>query len=183
MNNNLLIIGAGVYGLVAKEIAEAMQCFNKIDFIDDTNTETPSGIKVVGNFNSLSTLANEYSNVFVAIGNSEVRLNLLNKIQNGTDYKIATLISPRAFVSPSASVMQGSIIEPMAVVHTGCIVEAGCIISAGAVINHASILKQGVHVDCNATVAGYTLVPEKTKIAVGEVFKQVDGAIIKLLFK
>ena len=32
---NLLIIGAGQYGMVAKEIAESMKCFEKIDFVDD----------------------------------------------------------------------------------------------------------------------------------------------------
>lgn len=37
MNNNLLILGAGQYGDVAKEMAEAMGCFGKIDFLDDNN--------------------------------------------------------------------------------------------------------------------------------------------------
>ena len=35
MNRDLLIIGAGQYGMVAKEIAESMRCFDKIDFLDD----------------------------------------------------------------------------------------------------------------------------------------------------
>lgn len=37
MNKDLLILGAGQYGMVAKEIAEAMNCFQKIDFLDDVN--------------------------------------------------------------------------------------------------------------------------------------------------
>ncbi len=32
---NLLIIGAGQYGMVAKEISDAMNCFGRIDFLDD----------------------------------------------------------------------------------------------------------------------------------------------------
>ena len=35
MNKNLLILGAGQYGLVAREIALSMRCFEKIDFLDD----------------------------------------------------------------------------------------------------------------------------------------------------
>ncbi|MBR1677729.1 MAG: acetyltransferase, partial [Clostridia bacterium] len=36
MNRNLLILGAGQYGTVVKEIAKSMECFEKIDFLDDT---------------------------------------------------------------------------------------------------------------------------------------------------
>ena len=36
-NNNLLVIGAGQYGMVAKEIAESMGKFGRIDFLDDHN--------------------------------------------------------------------------------------------------------------------------------------------------
>lgn len=32
MNNNLLILGAGQYGMIAKEIAESMNCFEKNRF-------------------------------------------------------------------------------------------------------------------------------------------------------
>ena len=35
--NNLLILGAGQFGLMVKEIAESMGCFDKIDFLDDNN--------------------------------------------------------------------------------------------------------------------------------------------------
>ena len=35
MNKNLLILGAGQYGQVAKEIAEDIGYFEKISFLDD----------------------------------------------------------------------------------------------------------------------------------------------------
>ena len=108
MNRNLLIIGAGIYGIVAKEIAESMNCFEKIDFVDDNEKSTPDGI---------------------------------------------------------------SVIEPMAVIHTDVVISVGCIISAGAVVNHASMCCDGVHVDCNATVAGNTVVPAGTKVKSGEVYE------------
>ena len=34
-NKNLLILGAGQYGVMAKEIAEAMGAFDRIAFLDD----------------------------------------------------------------------------------------------------------------------------------------------------
>ena len=61
-------------------------------------------------------------------------------------------------------------IEPMAVVHSNCVVGVGAIISAGAVVNHKSVCEDGVHIDCNAIVEGYCVVPQKTKVCCGEVF-------------
>lgn len=48
MNQNLLIIGAGIYGLVAKEIAESMGCFRRIDFVDDGAKKSPDGTRSSG---------------------------------------------------------------------------------------------------------------------------------------
>ncbi len=168
-NNNLLIIGAGIYGLVAKEIADSMQRFDKIDFIDDGKTFTSNGLKVVGKVNEVPSFINEYNNVVVAIGNCEVRLSILNKLKE-LPCKIVALISPSAYVSPSAEIGEGCIIEPMAVVHTGVKLSSGCIVSAGAVVNHASVLLECVHVDCNATVKGGVTVPAQTKVESGKVF-------------
>ena len=182
MNNNLLIVGAGVYGLVAKEIAESMGCFENIAFVDDNAKTTPNGIKVIGKVSDIENLVSDYYNVIVAIGNPEVRLGLIHKIEEEIPCRIVTLISPKAYVSQSAQIGKGCIIEPMAVVHTGCVISTGCIISAGAVVNHASMCCDGVHVDCNATVEGYCLVPAGTKVCSWEVYKRKDTVRVEDLF-
>jgi UDP-3-O-[3-hydroxymyristoyl] glucosamine N-acyltransferase len=96
----------------------------------------------------------------------------LGKLEKNEKYQIPSLISPRAYVSPAAKVMAGCIIEPMAVVHREATLGKGCIISAGAVVNHESTCGDCVHIDCNATVASYARVPEKTKVCSGEVYKR-----------
>ena len=174
MNKNLLIVGAGVYGLVAFEIAVDMGCFEKIDFVDDERKTTPNGIDVIGTTRDIDELAIEYRYIIVAIGNPKARLSLLRRIKEETPYCIASLVSPKAYVSPTAQIMDGCIIEPMAVVHTGCVISFGCIISAGAVVNHSTMCCDGVHVDCNATVEGYCLVPVGTNISSGEVYKRKE---------
>ena len=144
-------------------------------FIDDKRKETPNGIGVIGTTSEIDEFASQYSNVFVAIGDNEVRLSLLNKINEETPCQMISLISPKAYVSPSAVIMDGCIVEPMAVVHTGCVIGTGCIISAGAVVNHTTMCCDGVHVDCNATVEGYCLVPACTKIGSGEVYRRKES--------
>jgi len=171
MYGNLLIIGAGGYALVAMEIAQSMGCFERIAFADDRAQTTPDGQQVIGTTEQLERLVGEYPNVAVAIGNPEVRQHLFQKLSQ-LSCTAVSLISPRAYVSPSARIAPGCIVEPMAVVHTGCKLEQGCIVSAGAVVNHYSTLSRCVHIDCNATVAGYCEVPAGTKVASGEVYKK-----------
>ena len=180
MNNNLLIVGAGVYAVVASEIARDMGCFEKIDFVDDGRTHTPNNIPVVGTTRDLETLAKDYRCIAVAIGNPDARLSLLEKVEGL--YCVVSLVSPKAYIAPSAQVGKGCIIEPMAVVHSGCVLGKGCILSAGAVVNHASRCARGVHVDCNGTVAGYCLVPAGTKIPSGTVYQSEEAVNPEAVF-
>lgn len=168
---NLLIVGAGSYSIIAYEIAQDMGCFQKIDFIDENKLETLTNIPVIGKFSDLVHLSNEYTDVIVSIGNPNVRLNLIKRINEETTLHVCSLVSPRAYVSKSAYISRGCIIEPMAVVQSLCKIKRGCLISAGAVINHESILEEGVHVDCNAIVPSYSKVSEKTKINYGNVYR------------
>lgn len=182
MDNNLLLVGASTYSVVAYEIAAEMGCFGRIDFVDDERKITPIGIETVGTTLDIDKLASQYSNIIVAIGNTKIRLDMLNRLREKTSYHLVSLISPRSYVSRYAQIMDGCIVEPMAVVHSGCVIMTGCIVSAGAVINHASRCCDGVHIDCNATVEGYCVVPAETKICCGEVFRRKDTFKTEELF-
>ena len=175
MKCNLLIVGAGIYGVVVKEIAQSTENFDKIDFIDDNNKISADGAAVVGSFGDMAALSDRYEKVVVAIGDPDVRLSMLEKIKNETKLEIVTLVSPLAYVSPNAEVDKGCVIEPMAVVHAKSTLRKGCFVSAGAVVNHAAVCGEGVHVDCNATVEGYASVPPKTKIYSGTLFGKLDN--------
>lgn len=172
MNKNLLIVGAGIYGFVAKEIADSLKCFEKIAFVDDEYETTPNGIAVIGKVRDVDNLIGEYYNIIVALLNPEHRLQLIKKLEEETSCRIATLVSPYAYIAPSAQIGKGSIIGPKVVIGTGSVVLKGCIISAGAVISYCSMCCDGVHIDCNATVAENTIVPAGTKVACGVIYKR-----------
>ena len=164
MDKRLLILGAGVYGLVAKEIAESMGCFSEISFVDDHAKVTANGIPVLGTVSELGAFAGKYTHAIVAIGRSEARLQAIEAVRGVPALSLVSLVSPLAYVAPSAKISEGCVIEPMAVVHTGAMISDGCLVSAGAVINHFAVLGRGVHVDCNAVVAGNTAVADGMKI-------------------
>lgn len=161
MKESLLILGAGQYGCLVKEIAEETGDYYQIDFLDDNNPVA------IGTLEDFTQFAGEYTCAVVAIGNPRVRMEYLEKLQGC--YKIPILCHPRSWVSPSARIGAGCVIEPMAVIQANAIVGAGCLICAGAVVNHNSELGEGCHIDCNSTVAARAKVSPHTKVCFGEV--------------
>lgn len=162
-DKKLLIIGAGQYGMVTKETAESMNCFEQIDFLDDNNPIA------VGKIAQYEEFVSDYKYAIVAIGNLEFRLELTEKLQNA-GYTIATIISPLAYISKSAVINEGCIVEAMTVVNTEAVISKCCFISAGAVVNHNSVIGEGCHIDCHATVKSNANVEAKTKVEYGQVY-------------
>ena len=163
MDQSLLIVGMGQYGFFAREIAVAMRCFSRIDFVDDNHPDA------VGKMTDLERLSERYNCAVVAIGEPKIRLDCMQKLCRY--FSLASLIHPMSYVSPSADVGEGCIVEPLAVIHTEAVIADGCLISAGSVINHNSKVGKGCHIDCNATVPARASVPAYTKVAVGQVYK------------
>ncbi len=163
-NKKLLIIGAGQYGCVAKEIAEAMGCFERIDFVDKISN------RAIATPDKLCDLRKEYSMAIVAIGDSTVRLQYISEVYRH-NFQLAKLISPRAYVSPSAKIADGCILEPNATVQANAELGLGSFVSSGAVVGHNSHVECICHIDCNATVASNSTVPSKTKLDAGCIYK------------
>ena len=155
MNKNLLILGAGQYGSVVKGIAESMECFEKIDFLDDTfglgETEGNYHEQSIGKLADYEKFITEYSYAICSIGNAEVRKEWTEKL-TAACYRIPVIVSPRAFVAKSVQLRYGTVIEPMAVISENTVIGIGTFVSAGAVVNHNSFVADYCHVDNNAVV-------------------------------
>ena len=165
MDHNLLILGAGQYSFVVRETAQAMNCFGKIDCLDDHNPEA------IGTLSDYLKFVGTYDTAFVAMGNPDLRLAWLEKLEEA-GFRLPVLIHPQAYVSPSATVMGGSIIEPMAVVQSNAMVKRGCLICAGSIVNHNAVVEPGCQIDCGGIVMSGGVVPPKTKVPCGTVVQR-----------
>lgn len=161
--NNLLILGAGQYGMVAREIAESMDCFDSISFLDDSNPIA------IGKLHEYENFSDKYQCAVVAIGNAQLRLNLIQNLLHA-GYTVPVLIHKQAYVSKSAKIGAGTFIEPMAVIHTDVVVGNGCIIFAGAIVNHNAHIEDGCHLDCGTIV--------KARVITQKCVKYESGTII-----
>lgn len=159
LNNqkSLLIIGAGQYGRLVKEIAEQIG-YKKIDFLDDNSDLS------IGKIKDLEYLQKNYTECICTIGNNKTRKEISERIENK-----ATIISPNAIVFKSAKIGKGCVIEAGAVISSDAVVEDGCLICAGSVINHESKVNKYCQVDCNSVVKG--IVPKMTKVEACSLWK------------
>jgi UDP-3-O-[3-hydroxymyristoyl] glucosamine N-acyltransferase len=164
MTRNLLILGAGQYGQMVYEVAQAMNRFARIDFLDDNYPDA------IGRMADFAQFTDQFTDAVVAIGNSDLRLTLLEQLRS--HYNLPTILHPQATVMPSAQTGDGCVIEPQAVIQSHAVLGKGCLISAGAVINHNAVLGEGCHIDCLAAVPARGQVPAKTKVMIGTVFTE-----------
>ncbi len=155
----LLILGAGQYGSVAKEVAKAMGCFASIDFLDDHS------YIAIGKLNDIDKV--KYDEAFVAIGNPAVRAQWIEKLDQP-----AILVHPQATVMPSAKIGEGSIIEAGAVICSNAEIGKGCIVMANAVVGHDAKVGDCCQLKYNCTVPERCVVPDQTKIDCNIVFSE-----------
>ena len=160
---SLLILGAGQYGQVAKEVAESTKRFDRIDFLDD-NSEL-----AVAKLDAYESLVDRYKYAFVAIGNANLRLSYIQKLEK-VNFEAAILISPKAHVSASAQLMPGCIVEPMAVINANSVIGKGVIVCAGAIVNHNAVVGEGCQLDCGSVVGSNVKLNSNTKLKYNEVF-------------
>ena len=155
-NKNLLILGVGQYGQVAKEIAEQSEMFETVALLDDLSDGVSYKNKIT-----------EYSFAFVAVADMTERLRLTGILED-CGYTVVTLISSKSYISKTAKVGKGVMIEAFAVVNSGAVINDCCYIGANATVNCGSEIGEGSTVCCGATVVDNTYVQPKTEIKHGQ---------------
>ena len=163
--NNLLILGAGGYGHVVREIAEDSGIFDKIDFLDDSSP------LAIGKFGDAEKFLKGYPNAVVALGNAELRLGYIEKLR-AAGFQIPAIISPKAYVSKSAKIGNGTIVEPFSAVNANSEVGIGVLLRCGSVIDHNAKVGDFCYIDCGVVVKANNSVGFKIKIAANSVVEK-----------
>ena len=155
-NKNLLILGAGQYGQVAKEIAEQNEMFETVTLLDDLSDGVSYKNKIT-----------EYSFAFVAVADMTERLRLTSILEE-CGYTIASLISLKSYISKIAKVAKGVMIEHFAAVNSGAVINDCCYIGANATIDCGSEVGKGSTICCGATVVDNTYIEPQTEVKHGQ---------------
>lgn len=155
----LLIVGAGGYGQLVKDIAELTGQYDQIDFLDDNSNEA------IGTIGELHVKQKEYDGCIVAIGNPAIREKLFLEIDNPV-----SVIHPTAVISKRAVIGNGCVVEANAVVSANALVKEASYICAGAIVNHNAVVNECCQVDCNAVISAGSHLPKGSKVNSNTVF-------------
>lgn len=162
----LAILGASGHGKVVADLAEMLGY--KVYFYDDaypTKTELEHW-KIVGTFSDLLLSDISDCEVFVAIGNYEVRKQKCNElIQHG--FSLATLVHPTATISQYAKIDAGTVLLAGATINAFAEIGHGCIINTSAVIEHDTKIGEYSHICPNTALAGAVKIGKCCWIGIG----------------
>lgn len=162
MKEKLLIIGAGGHGRVAADVAEAMGKYSEIAFVDDGVVEKMPRFPLLGGSAVAEEKKDEYE-VFVAIGNSRVRQQIMEKL----DAEFATLIHPSAIIGSNVTIGAGTIIMPGAIINTETTIGKGVILNTASSVDHECEIGDYCHIAVGAHLCGAVHVGEHTWIGAG----------------
>ncbi|WP_300384509.1 NeuD/PglB/VioB family sugar acetyltransferase [Clostridium sp.] len=175
--NGLLIIGAGGHGKVIYEAAILSGNFGNIGFLDDSYEEdSKNELNVIGKIEDYNKFLSKYKNAFVAIGNNERRVELINKLLE-FGYKVPAIIHPKAYLSTFSKVGKGTVLLAGSVVNVNSKIGIGNIININSTVDHDCILKDGCHVCSGAIVRSMVTLGKKTTVGAGALIK--SGQVIK----
>ena len=170
----LLILGAGGFGQMAKETALELG-YEQVVFLDDA----ADGEDVIGRCCDYILRHEEYPVAVAAFGNNKTRLYWTDRLL-AAGYQVPALVHPSAVVSPSAVLESGCFVMQRAVVNTHTRIERAALINSGAVVDHDSVVCAGAHVGLGSIVKANCTIESGRKVEAGEVIfstrRKIEGA-------
>lgn len=161
----LIIIGAGGHGKVLCDIAEKLNKYDGIAFLDDNAVGERLGYPIIGKVSDAKKYMND-GEFIVAIGSAEARGRIMDSL-TALGARLATLVHPSAVIGLGVTIGEGSAVIAGAVINPMAKVGRGCIINTRASVDHDCEIGDLAHIAPGATVAGEAKIGARTWIGAG----------------
>ena len=165
----LIIIGAGGHGRVIADIAQKLGVYKSISFLDDGTAQESMGLPVVGKTSDAEKYVNT-ADIFVAIGNSKVRGNLLERLL-AVGANVPTLVHPNAVIGACVEIGVGTAVMAGAVINPCSKIGKGVIVNTCSSVDHDCTIEDCAHISVGAHIAGSVRVGAHTWIGIGGIVK------------
>ncbi len=193
----LILVGGGGHCKACIDVAEACGAWEIRGILDlpERVGESVLGYPILGTDSLIPQYAKEGVWFLVAVGQirtAEIRRRAYERIK-AEKGRLATIVSPMAYVSSSAILGEGVvvmhralvnahavvgnnvIINTMALVEHDAVVADNCHIATGAVVNGGARLGAGCFVGSNAVLVENAVVPECGFVAAGSMYRQREA--------
>lgn len=182
---DIYIVGAGGFG---REVLWLIQRINNANFewnikgfIDDNKSIQNTIIDeypVVGTIDDLENI-NGYA--VIAIGNSSIKKNIVERIKSISNVKFATLIDPSAIISNRVNIGEGCIICAGNTITVDITIGNHVILNLDCTVGHDAIINDFVTVYPSVNISGNVVIGECTEVGTGSKIiqgKEISGNII-----
>lgn len=157
MTNDIVIVGAGGFGREVAWLIErinAMQpTWNILGFVDDAGRGCVSGWDILGNTDWLLAYDHPLA-VAVAIGSSDARKSVAEKIMANRRLSFPTLVDPSATTSESVRYGKGCIVCAGTILTVDITFGDFCIVNLDCTIGHDALLRDYVTLYPSVNVSG-----------------------------
>ena len=170
---SLLILGAGGFGRMVAETAQALG-YEKVVFLDDAVKDEA----VIGMCCDYEIRHEEYPVAVAAIGNNMMRLYWTDILREKA-YAVPAIVHPSAGGSPRAVLEPGCFVMQRAVVNTNARIGRAVLVNSGAIVDHNSVVCAGAHVGLGSVVKSDCTIESGCKVEAGEVIfstrRKIEG--------
>ena len=178
VKKSIVIIGASGFGREVAWLIEELEKWNIIGFIDDDESiqgKDVNGYKVIGTTQDLLSYE-EKINVVIAIGNSEVRKKIYDRISIKLNLLFPNIIAKDVRISKTNNLGIGNIICTHTVLTTNITIGNFNHINLSCTLGHDAILENFVTIYPSVNVSGNVLVRSLTELGTGA--KIIQGKTI-----
>jgi sugar O-acyltransferase (sialic acid O-acetyltransferase NeuD family) len=145
-------------------------CKSAIDVVETENKYTIAGIldinyrpgmqvcdyPVIGTDEAIVSLVKEDYEFIITLGQiktAELRMKIFNHLKS-LNAKIATVISPNAFLSRHSKIGEGTIVMHQAIINSGAAIGHNCIINTRALVEHDATIADHCHISTSGIING-----------------------------
>lgn len=169
---NLLILGAGGFGHAIAEMAQILDRWECIYFVDDRWPEQKQAgyYSIISNIENLEFIDSNNFDAIVAVGNNQVRQKWYHLILD-LAIPLTRIIHPNTVISPSVRIGQGVCIMAGCVIGANTIIQDGVILNIGTLLDHDVIVGNFAHLSVGVKIASNNIIPASTFLEVGSIME------------
>ncbi len=172
---DLILIGAGGHSKSCIEVIENEGKYKISGLLDLSEKvgEALLGYPIIGTDNDIKKYLSTHSFLITLgqIHTAKHRIKLFQLLKEH-NVKLATIISPLAYVSKHATLGEGTIVMAHAFVNAGASIGTNCIINTKALIEHDCTIENNCHISISAVLAGEVCVKENSFIGANTIITQ-----------
>jgi sugar O-acyltransferase (sialic acid O-acetyltransferase NeuD family) len=172
----LILIGGGGHCISCIDVIE-LEGIYKIAGILDMEDKVGSYVlnhEIIGTDESISKYCQAGYYFLITLGqikSAQARKTIYERLLENKA-KIATIVSPRAYISKHATIETGTIVMHDAFVNAGAKIQQNCIINTKAIIEHQCRIEAHCHISTGAVINGNVKIKEGTFFGSNAVSKE-----------